>query len=102
MGLAVISVPYYRYVYKYGIRRFARFATEVWDIIPQGESEEKLAEEGIEKLEKFIRKMGMPTTLRELGAKEDMLPLIAKTCLKGGGYKKLDAKDILAILKAAY
>jgi alcohol dehydrogenase YqhD (iron-dependent ADH family) len=102
MGLAVISVPYYRYIYKYGIRRFARFATEVWDVMPQGEDEQTLAEEGINKLEKFIKKMGIPTTLRELGASEDMLPKIASSCLKGGGYKQLDEKDILAILKACY
>ena len=46
--------------------------------------------------------MGIPTTLRELGAKEEMLPLIASSCVKGGGYKQMDEEDILKVLKECY
>lgn len=30
MGLAAISLPYYRHITPYGLQKFARFATEVW------------------------------------------------------------------------
>lgn len=102
LGLAVISIPYYRYIYRYGVAKFARFATNVWKINGEGKSEEELALEGINALEAFIKEMGIPTTLRELGAKEEMLPLIASSCVKGGGYKQMDEEDILKVLKECY
>ena len=57
---------------------------------------------GINRLEAFIAELGIPTTLREVGATEEMLPLIAHSTIPGGGYKQLTAEDILAILKACY
>ena len=46
--------------------------------------------------------LGLPLTLRELGASEDMLPLIANSTVPGGGYKKMTAEDILTVLKECY
>ena len=58
---------------------------------------------GIEKLSDFIKEMGIPTTLREIGATEEMLPLIANsTVIMEGGYKKLTADEILEILKESF
>lgn len=102
LGLAVISVPYYRYIYKYGLDKFVRYAENVWGIDATGKTKEEIALQGIDKLAEFIKEMGIPTTLRELGATEEMLPLIAKTTVKGGGYKQMDESDILTVLKACY
>lgn len=102
LGLAVISVPYYKYIYKYGLNKFVRFATKVWEINGNGKTKDEIAIEGINALADFIKKIGIPTSLRELGATEEMLPLIAKTAVKGGGYKKMTEEDILAVLKECY
>ena len=102
LGLAVISMPYYRYIYRYGIDRFVRFAETVWGIDPSGKSKDYVALEGIAALESFAIEMGIPLTLRELGATEDMLPLIAESTEEGGGYKYMTAEDTLAVLKACY
>lgn len=102
LGLAVISVPYYRYIYKYGLDKFVRYAENVWGVDATGKTKEEIALQGIDKLAEFIKEMGIPTTLRELGATEEMLPLIAKTTVKGGGYKQMDESDILTVLKACY
>ena len=102
LGLAVISVPYYRYIYKYGLDKFARYAEDVWGVDATGKTKEEVALQGIDKLAEFIKEMGIPTTLRELGATEEMLPLIAKTTVKGGGYKQMDESDILTVLKECY
>ena len=57
----------------------------------------------IEKRADFIKELGIPTTLREIGATEEMLPLIANsTEIMDSGYKKLTADEILEILKEAY
>lgn len=65
-------------------------------------TKEEAALKGIEKLADFIKEMGLPTTLKEIGTTEDMLPKIANFAIPGGGYKKLDASEILEILKQAY
>lgn len=102
LGLAVISVPYYRYIYKYGLDKFVRYAENVWGVDATGKTKEEVALQGIDKLAEFIKEMGIPTTLRELGATEGMLPLIAKTTVKGGGYKQMGESDILTVLKECY
>ena len=101
-GLAVISIPYYKYICKYGLAKFVRFAENVWHINTDGLSAEAAALAGIDALQSFIAELGIPTTLRELGATEDMLPKIAKSSIKGGGYKQMNEDDILKVLKACY
>lgn len=102
LGLAVISVPYYKYIYKYGIDKFVRFAKKVWKIDGEGKTKDEIALEGIDALADFIKELGIPTTLRELGATEEMLPLIARTTAKGGGYKQMQESDVLSVLKECF
>ena len=102
LGLAVISMPYYRYIYKYGIDKFVRFAENVWNVCGEGLTKDEIALEGVNCLERFAREIGIPSTLRELGATEDMLPLIAKSSYEGGGYKHMTHDDILNVLKKCY
>ena len=101
-GLAAISVPYYKYILKYGEDKFVRFSKNVWDIPCDGMSKTDAANAGIDKLCEFITALGLPLTLRELGASEDMLPKIANSCVLGGGYKQMDKNDILNVLKECY
>lgn len=101
-GLAAISVPYYKYIYKSGIDKFVRFSQNVWGINTDSMTREEAAEAGIEKLGEFIKELGLPSTLKELGATEDMLPLIARSTIPGGGYKKMNSDDILKVLKECY
>lgn len=101
-GLAVISAPYYKYIYKDGIDKFVRFAKNVWNINTDEMSKDEAANAGIDKITDFIKELGLPLTLRELGATENMLPLIANSTVQGGAYKHMKADDILKVLKACY
>lgn len=102
IGLAIISPAYYRYIYRDGLHKFVRYAKVVWGVEDKGQGDEAIALEGINRLEAFIAELGIPATLREVGATEEMLPLIANSTALGGGYKQLNTEDILAILKACY
>lgn len=102
IGLAIISPAYYRYIYRDGLHRFVRYAKHIWGVEDKGQGDKAIALEGINRLEAFIAELGIPATLREVGATEEMLPLIANSTALGGGYKQLNAEDILAILKACY
>lgn len=101
-GLAAVSIPYYKYIYPYGIDKFVRFAEKIWNVDTSGMSKEEAALSGIDKLKEFIKALGLPQTLRELGVSHDMLVKIAGSVSEGGGYKKLNEKDVLTILNNAY
>jgi len=98
IGLAVISPAYYRHIYRHGLHKFVRFAKNVWHVDDTGKSEEQTALEGIQALEDFFRELGIPATLRELGATEETLPLIAQSTIPGGGYYPMQEEDILHVL----
>lgn len=103
MGLAAISLPYYRHIYKFGLDKFVRFAKQVWSVDDSGKTKEEVALEGLRVMEKFIKECGIVTSLKELGATQEMLPLIANsTVILNGGYKTLTPEEILDILKTAY
>ncbi len=103
MGLAAISLPYYRHIYKYGIDKFVRYAEVVWGVSSEDKTKDEIALEGIASLEAFIDECEIVKSLRELGATEEMLPLIAEsTNANGSGYKKLSADEILDILQQCF
>ncbi len=79
-----------------------RYAQNVWKVDGKEMTDEEIALEGIRRLESFFRELGIPATLREVGATEEMLPLIAESTIPGGGYRQMAAADILEVLKACY
>ncbi len=103
MGLAAISLPYYRHIYSYGLDKFVRFSTEIWGVSPEGKEKDAVAQEGLDALEKFIKECGIVTSLEELGATKEMLPKIAESSvILENGYKKLTTEEILEILEACF
>ena len=102
IGLAIVSIPYYKHIYRYGLPRFVRYAKNIWHVDASGKSDEQVALEGIECLSRFIAEMGIPQTLREVGTTEEMLPLIAKSCNKIGGYHVPTTDEVLQMLKECF
>lgn len=66
-GLAVLQPSYCRHIYKGRLEKFKRFAVEIWGISPEGKTDEEIARSGIDALESFIREIGLPSNLREVG-----------------------------------
>ena len=100
MTLAAVSLPYYRYIMPYGLKKFARFATEVWGISAEGKTDEQLSGEGLSAMESWMKEIGLVMNLKDLGATEDMIEGIADaTIILNGGYKVLDRAEVVQILK---
>ncbi len=100
MTLSAVSLPYYRLIMPYGLKKFARFATNVWGIAADGKTDEQLANEGLAAFEAWMREIGVSMNITELGATKEMLPAIADaTFILDGGYKKLTREDVLEILR---
>ncbi len=103
-GLAVLHPTYYRHIYKDGLVKFKRFATEVWNISPDGKTDEKIARAGIDMLESFIREIGLPATLQELGinGKVDLKAVADSCAIVPGSYRKLTREEIFEIFKECF
>lgn len=102
MTLAAVSLPYYRYIMPYGLKKFARFAVNVWGVSPDGKTDEQLAQAGLDAMESWMKEMGLVMKISELGATQDMIEGIADaTIILDGGYKVLDRSEIVDILKAS-
>lgn len=100
MTLSAVSLPYYRFILPYGVKKFKRFAQEVWGVSAEGKSDEQVAKEGLAAMEGWMRKLGVAMKLSELGATEDMIDGIAEgTFILEGGYKVLTKDEVRQILK---
>ena len=100
MTLSAVSLPYYRFIMPYGIKKFRRFATEVWGVEASGKSDEQVANEGLAAMEDWMKKLGVAMKLSDIGATEDMIDGIADgTIILDGGYKVLSKDDVKAILR---
>lgn len=105
-GLAVIFPAWMKYVYKHRVDKFVQFATRVWNIEQDFENPEKTALEGIEQLKNFFKKIGLPTTLKELNIPEEKFEELASRCTNEGtstvgNFVELSKEDVIEILKIA-
>ena len=100
-GLAVLHPVYYRHIYKSGVQKFKKFTVNVWGIPAAGKSDEETARAGVEALADFIKEIGLPTTLQELGIEGTVdLKEIADSCaIVPGSYKKMTQKEIFEIFQ---
>ena len=103
-GMAVLHPAYYRHIFRDGLDKFGRFAANVWMIPREKKSREELAAAGLDALEAFIRELGLPTSLRQLGVRDKkQLPVIAGSChFSPGGYRKMMPEEILEILQECF
>lgn len=100
MTLSAISMAYYRHIMPYGLSKFKRYAVNVWDVSAEGNTDEQAAAEGLNRMEAWMKDIGLVMNIRDLGVTEDMLDGIAKSSfIMEGGYKVLSQNEIDGILK---
>ncbi len=102
MTLSAVSIPYYRYIMQYGLKKFSRYAINVWNVNPENKTDEQIANEGLTAMQSWMEKIGLVMNLSQLGVKAEMIDGITKsTLVMDGGYKILNEEDIKAVLKAS-
>lgn len=100
MTLAAVSLSYYRHICPYGLKKFCRFAVNVWNIDAAGKTEEEVAAEGLSRMESWMKEIGLVMNITQLGVREEMLEGIADgTFIMQGGYHVLTHDEIVEILK---
>ena len=105
-GLSIVFPAWMQYVYKHDVARFAQFATRIWNVDYDFANPEWTALEGIRAYKDYMRSIGAPVSLKELGIGDDRLMEMADKATNGdkqpqGGFVKLKKKDIYEILKLA-
>lgn len=76
-GLAVTMPAVFKYELSHDRARFEQAARRIWGY--------QTAEEGIEAFKSFLISIGMPSTLGELGGKEEDIPVLVKNLCYGDG-----------------
>ncbi len=105
-GLAVMFPAFMRYTVNEDVQRYRRLAVRVFGIKDKPKKPLKIALAGIDALEAFFKKIGMPTTFKEIGAKkEDIDKLLDKLRInlgeKFGSFKELTLEDARKIYELA-
>ncbi len=103
MTLSAVTMPYYKFILKYGTAKFARYAVNVWGVNPQGKTDTQVANEGLAVMESWMKKIGLVMNITQLGATKEMLDgMVKSTLVMDGGYKVMNEEDIRAVLQASF
>jgi alcohol dehydrogenase YqhD (iron-dependent ADH family) len=108
-GLAAVNPAWMRFAAKAEPAKFAQFAQRVFNLDAEGKDELALAMEGIGRLEDFLRSIGCPTRLSELGIGDELFGQYAKDAAlvlhdengKLIGRPPMSQEDITGVLRSA-
>ena len=105
-GLAVVFPAWMEYTMNHDVMRFAQVASRVWGCAMDFQHPEVTAKAGINAFRAFLKAIGMPQTMAELGGKEEDIPHLAHTAAYGnnqggtmGGFVVLNEDDMANIYK---
>lgn len=107
-GLAVIYPAWAKYMLRHKVDRFRQLAVNVWNICPDGKTDEEIALEGIKASEEFFTSIGMPVRLSELDINitDEAIEEMSEKCTFFGertlpDYVELGKKEISEIFRIA-
>lgn len=103
-GLAIIFPAWMKYVWKEKPEMMEQYAIRVWNVDPEGKTQEEIVMEGIKKTEEFYHYIGLATRLSDVGIDDrDFKVMAEKAVFMGplGNFKKLYAEDVVNIYKLA-
>lgn len=104
-GLAIVFPNWMRHNLHVKPERFKRLAVHVFNVNPQGKSDEQVGEEGIQALRNFWNSIGAPARLADYNIGDQDIELMADKAINRfgpfGGFKPLQREDLVAIYSAA-
>jgi alcohol dehydrogenase YqhD (iron-dependent ADH family) len=108
-GLAVVNPAYMRFAAKARPERFAQFARRIFGLSWADKDDLTLAMTGIDKFEDFLRSIGCPTRLSELGIGDELFSQYAEDAVlvvhdENGnlpGRPPMSKEDIVEVLQSA-
>jgi alcohol dehydrogenase YqhD (iron-dependent ADH family) len=104
-GIGLVMPPWLTYIVDHGsledVMRVAQLAVHVFGVLPDMADPGRVAREGIQRLREWLRSIGMPLTLTELGVKDkpEEIARYARANAEGvmAGFLDLDKKAVTEI-----
>lgn len=84
-GLAVTFPAYLTYVYKHDMDRLYQLAVRVWGCEKNPLEKEEVILQGISCFRSFLKRIGMPSSIKEFGGSEDDIDDLAHVACYGAG-----------------
>ena len=101
--LAAVSGAYYRLLIdrsEDAVAKFSRLAVNVWNVDAKGKSGKAVAMEGLERMEQWMRELGLAMNITDCGADSSQLEGIADACpINTTGYAVLSREDVIDVLR---
>jgi len=108
-GLAIINPAWMRFAAKSNTAKFVQFAQRIFGLDAKGSDDLDCASAGIDRFEAFLKSIGCPTRLSELGLDDRLIETYAKETLRivhdeNGllpGRPAMSEADVVGVLRAA-
>lgn len=103
-GLAILFPNWMKHVMHHDIARFKRLAINVFDVNPEGKSDQAVAEEGIEALRAFWNSIGAPSRLADYEIDGSNLEIMADKAVRFGSFGNfalLNKQDVMEIYQSS-
>ncbi|MDM5228694.1 iron-containing alcohol dehydrogenase [Cytobacillus sp. NJ13] len=103
-GLAILFPNWMKHNLNVKPERFKQLAIRVFNVDPEGKTDEETALEGIERLREFWNSIGAPTRLADYDIDDSKIELMAdKATVNGefGNFAKLNHDDVVSIYRAS-
>ncbi|SFS62145.1 iron-containing alcohol dehydrogenase [Paenibacillus sp. 453mf] len=103
-GLAILFPNWMKHNLHVDVSRFKRLAINVFDVNPEGKSDEQIALEGIEALSSFWTSIGAPNRLADYDIDASQIDVMADKAMRFGpfgNFNKLQREDVVEIYKAS-
>lgn len=100
-GLAIVHPAYLKYICQNQktLKKFVRFAKNIWHIEETGKNSGQIALEGIEKTREYFKRISAPITLKEVGIPAEAIDrIVEKINPFPTSYADLTNKDLKNIL----
>lgn len=101
--LSAVSGAYYRLLIgrsEEAVKKFRRLAANVWGIVLTGKTDKEIALEGLERMEDWMRELGLAISITECGADVSKLEGMADACpITESGYVVLTREDVINVLR---
>ncbi|PKR87041.1 iron-containing alcohol dehydrogenase [Heyndrickxia camelliae] len=103
-GLAILFPNWMKHNLHVKPSRFKQLAVRVFDVNPDGKTDEEVGLEGIEKLRDFWNSIGAPSRLADYDIDDSKLDVMADRAMANGEFgtfTKLNREDVLSIYRAS-
>ena len=104
-GLSIVCPAWIRYCWRDDPPLFTQFFRRVFDVDYAMDQDERVINEGLNRLKAYYRSLGLPVRLSEVNIGGDRLREMAEKCVMGrgtiGDFKELGAEDVYNIYMLA-